>query len=58
MISQGTVRPYPDFDAKQDAEALRNAMKGFGKYVMYTYYINLDIICMLKTNSITKAMLI
>lgn len=37
MISQGTVRPYPDFDPKQDAEALRNAMKGLGKYVYIAY---------------------
>ncbi|XP_035211303.1 annexin-B12-like, partial [Stegodyphus dumicola] len=30
IVGEGTVKPYPDFDAKQDAEALRAAMKGFG----------------------------
>lgn len=27
---QGTVRPYPNFNATQDAEALKKAMRGFG----------------------------
>ncbi|XP_034961584.1 annexin A6 isoform X1 [Zootoca vivipara] len=27
---RGSVKDYPDFDANQDAEALYNAMKGFG----------------------------
>ncbi|KAH7954964.1 hypothetical protein HPB49_023446 [Dermacentor silvarum] len=27
---QGTLRPYPNFDARQDAQALRKAMKGWG----------------------------
>ena len=30
LISDGTVKPYPNFDPKQDAEVLRKAMKGFG----------------------------
>ncbi|XP_077486462.1 annexin A4-like [Amblyomma americanum] len=27
---EGTLRPYPNFDAKSDAQALRTAMKGWG----------------------------
>lgn len=55
MVSQGTVLPYPNFDPQQDAEALREAMKGFGTYV----YVYLDNICMLlKINIISKMMLI
>ncbi|XP_035233569.1 annexin-B12-like isoform X2 [Stegodyphus dumicola] len=30
IAGEGTVKPYPNFDPKQDAEALRKAMKGFG----------------------------
>ncbi|XP_055935800.1 annexin A4-like isoform X2 [Argiope bruennichi] len=30
VAGEGTVKPYPDFDPKSDAEILRKAMKGFG----------------------------
>lgn len=30
IVGDGTVKPYSDFDPKQDAEALRKAMKGLG----------------------------
>jgi len=30
IASEGTVKPYPNFDPKVDAEVLRKAMKGFG----------------------------
>lgn len=30
--SEGTVKPSNAFDADSDAQALRNAMKGFGKW--------------------------
>ncbi|GIY61998.1 hypothetical protein CDAR_163852 [Caerostris darwini] len=30
IVGDGTVRPFPNFDPKSDAEILRTAMKGFG----------------------------
>lgn len=30
--TQGTVKPYPNFSAENDAQILRKAMKGFGEF--------------------------
>jgi len=32
---QGTIRPYAAFNAEQDSQALRKAMKGFGEFTVY-----------------------
>ena len=32
-VTQGTVKDYSSFNGQQDAEALRKAMKGLGKFL-------------------------
>ena len=34
-FQQGTVKPAPSFDVDKDCEALRNAMKGAGKWSVF-----------------------
>ena len=39
-VTQGTVKDYSSFNGKQDAEALRKAMKGLGKFLELCDYLN------------------
>lgn len=41
--NRGTVKPFPSFNAQVDAEALRKAIGGFGRfkrYVSFERFIN------------------
>ena len=33
-VCDGTVKAYPRFNAESDAKALRDAMKGFGEFLL------------------------
>ena len=41
--TEGTVKPYPSFNAETDAKTLRTAMKGLGKLVTIDMSFNVRV---------------
>ena len=35
LQEEGTLKPYPRFNAEEDVQKLRKAMKGFGKWDLF-----------------------
>ena len=42
-VTQGTVKDYSSFNGQQDAEALRKAMKGLGKFLSWIMWLSLSL---------------